>query len=131
LGLGLGPAGEAAAHLALVGSEPRGAAPAAPAAGPPLADASEVDEPPVPVGPRTVRYPPHAEAMQLEGRVRIEVILSAAGLVESARVLDADPPGVFDAQALVDVLGWTFRPATRQGQPVRCRATTELVYALR
>lgn len=54
------------------------------------------------------RYPPVALRRKLEGDVVLELRIEADGSVSSARVLSADPPGVFDEAAVAAASRWRF-----------------------
>ena len=63
-------------------------------------------------------YPVEAKDRKVEGYVRVAYDVSTDGTVTNARVVEADPPGVFDEAALAAVRGWHFLPAIRNGKPV-------------
>jgi protein TonB len=65
-------------------------------------------------------YPPSARADGIEGDVVLELVLSAAGSVESARVVKPAGHGLDDA-ALSAVRGYRFSPASKDGHAVRVR----------
>lgn len=54
------------------------------------------------------RYPAAAKAAGQEGWVRVRYRVTAAGGVEAPVVLEAMPPGVFEAAALQTVLSWRY-----------------------
>jgi protein TonB len=62
-------------------------------------------------------YPARALLRRTEGWVRLQLTIDADGLVEDARVLDANPEGVFEKAALKAVRRWRFEPPSRgEGQ---------------
>lgn len=64
-------------------------------------------------------YPEHARSRGIEGSVVVEVHIDEAGRVRDIQILEADPPGVFDA-AVLEVYGHAlYRPALLDGRPVR------------
>jgi protein TonB len=63
-------------------------------------------------------YPEIAREKKLEGYVLVAYDVTVEGLVVNPRVVEAQPPGVFDAAALAAVRGWRFNPAVRNGKPV-------------
>lgn len=97
---------------------------------PVVLDEDAVDEPPRPVGERARTYPAEALALQVEGYVRLRIRIDQQGRVQEVRVMDASPPGVFDASAVEDARRWRFVPARHQGQAVEVWATTQVDYAL-
>jgi len=60
-------------------------------------------------------YPAAAKAEGIEGSVTVEYRVTTTGAVEAARVVEAQPAGVFDAAALTAVRSWKYRPYERDG----------------
>ncbi len=97
-----------------------------PAAGSARAPTSAVPEraPVEPTPPRVVRrtapqYPKAARAKGTTGRVVLELLVDERGTVADVRVLEAEPPGVFDDAARAAARGWRFEPARRGSERVR------------
>ncbi len=63
-------------------------------------------------------YPAAARAARATGKVRVRFDITADGRVENARVMAAEPPGLFDAAALTYVQGRRYLPARRDGEAV-------------
>jgi periplasmic protein TonB len=63
-------------------------------------------------------YPPAALARSLEGWVQVQFSVGATGLVQDAKVVNADPPGVFDQAALRAVARWRYNPMIEDGKAV-------------
>lgn len=55
------------------------------------------------------KYPPDAEAQHIEGRVRVRLSVDVNGSVSDAKILAADPPGVFDAAVMEAVVQYIFK----------------------
>ena len=66
------------------------------------------------------RYPAEAARRQQSGEVQVEIVVGTDGSVTSARVVDANPPRVFDREALAAVKRWKFAPLDA---PVTTRRT--------
>jgi periplasmic protein TonB len=66
------------------------------------------------------RYPPEALRSGQSGEVQVEFTVAPDGSVSSARVVRADPPRVFDREAVAAVRRWRFEPV---GAPVTTRRT--------
>ena len=66
------------------------------------------------------RYPAEAARRQQSGNVQVEITVGTDGSVTSARVVSADPPRVFDREALAAVKKWRFAPIDA---PVTTRRT--------
>lgn len=77
-----------------------------------------------------VSYPPQARRQRLEGWVEVEVQIDADGAVADARVLRAEPPGVFDREALRTAQRWRFAPREVDGQPVPSTARRRVAFSL-
>lgn len=63
-------------------------------------------------------FPPFAREKNVSGFVVVEVQVSTSGQPVKIRVLESQPPGVFDASALEAMRSWVFEPAMNRGQPV-------------
>jgi TonB family protein len=61
--------------------------------------------------------PPDGTAMRTEYAGLLRIMIGADGLVESATIVRSSHP-VYDAAAVRAARGWTYWPATRNGQPV-------------
>lgn len=109
---------------------------ASPAAEPPpvapevIRDAGAVAVPPRAIRADAPEYPRSAEERQVEGWVELELVIDAAGSVESARVVRSSPAGVFDAAALRAAKRWQFAPARHDGQAVSVRARQRVEFSL-
>ncbi len=57
------------------------------------------------------RYPKKAEVKQLEGYVKLRVLVSREGLVEDFEILDAQPPGIFEKSIERTIPKWRFKSA--------------------
>jgi len=66
-------------------------------------------------------YPPGAQSRGIEGWVVIQFTISAAGSVKDAKVVDAQPKGVFDDAALTAVSHWKYNPMVEEGVAVERR----------
>lgn len=74
--------------------------------------------PPVAVQPKLPADPP--DGVPREALTRLEVLVSADGEVESARIV-AGPRVFLDGMMLSVVKAWRFQPATKDGRPVPYR----------
>jgi tetratricopeptide (TPR) repeat protein len=68
--------------------------------------------------------PTAVEAM-MDFRGSIELLVGANGKVISAAITDSIHP-VYDKQLQTAALGWTFKPALKQGKPVRYRYALDI-----
>ncbi|MFN3545136.1 MAG: energy transducer TonB [Thiobacillus sp.] len=90
--------------------------------------ARELDVQPRARGRIEPAYPEAADRQQLSGRVRLQVKLEADGRVSDVEVVQADPPGVFEASAVEAFRAARFLPAQRGGRPVRALLQIEVEY---
>lgn len=74
-----------------------------------------------------VVYPPEAEAAGIGGRVLVSFVVSEAGAVEAAEVVEPVHP-LLDAAALAAVRATPFRPGLRDGQPVRVQMVLPITF---
>jgi len=63
-------------------------------------------------------YPRDAAMQGLEGWVKVEFTITAIGTVKDPRVVDADPPRVFNREAIRAILKWKFKPRVIDGKAV-------------
>ncbi|MBB3807165.1 protein TonB [Xanthomonas arboricola] len=89
-------------------------APAAAAAAAPAAQSLRPISTPAP------RYPPEALRAGTSGEVLVEITVGTDGSITASRVLRANPPRVFDREALNAVKRWRFEPVAA---PVTTRRT--------
>ncbi|HSR65196.1 MAG TPA: energy transducer TonB, partial [Xanthomonadaceae bacterium] len=66
------------------------------------------------------KYPPEAFREGTAGEVQVEFTVAPDGSVSNARVVRANPPRVFDREAIAAVKRWRFQPV---GAPVTTRRT--------
>lgn len=76
------------------------------------------------------QYPRDAAMNQIEGWVRVEFTITETGTVTNPRVIDAQPPRVFDRAALRAILRWKFKPRIVEGVAVARTATQQIDFTL-
>lgn len=76
-------------------------------------------------------YPPEARSRRIEGKVVVEFTVTERGEVEDPKIVEANPPGVFDRSVLQSVRQWRFRPKEKDGKPIAVRARQPLEFKLR
>jgi protein TonB len=62
-------------------------------------------------------YPPQALTRGLEGWVKVQFTVTAAGTVRDAFVVAADPRSIFDDAALRAIARWRYNPRVLNGVP--------------
>ncbi len=90
--------------------------------------ARQLDVYPALEGALDLRYPAGAAASNINGRVVLLVLIAANGMVDEAGVVEAEPPGVFDGDAVRALLAARFRPALRNGRAVKSRLVVEVSF---
>jgi TonB family protein len=92
-------------------------------------DPSEVDTLPVVIKESPVTWPRAALHSQRHGVVILRATVNARGAVEDLEVLRADHEGFGIPQAVMDaVMKYRFKPATKDGVPVKTHATVTKPY---
>lgn len=111
---------------------PRRAAPAKPSGAVPALPAEryfaahELDERPLILNHVEPAFP--EEAGNASGRVRLELLISAAGAIDAVHILDARPAGLFEEAARDAFAEARFRPGMRSGAAVKSSVTLELLF---
>ena len=68
-------------------------------------------------------YPRDAAMQGIEGWVKVEFTITPVGTVKDPRVIDSDPPRIFNREALRAILKWKFKPRVIDGVAVERPAT--------
>lgn len=89
-----------------------------------------VDKKPV-VRTRSLEYPERAKQRDIEGKVVVSVLIGTDGRVKNMKILESNPPGVFDEAVLRSVPRWTFDPAQYKNRSVKVWATIPIDFSLR
>jgi len=75
-------------------------------------------------------YPRDAAMAGIQGWVKVEFTITEAGTVKDPRVIDAQPPRVFNREAIRAILKWKFKPRVVEGIAVERRATQVIDFTL-
>lgn len=75
-------------------------------------------------------YPRDAAMKGIEGSVTLRITIEPDGSVSDAQVLQADPPRVFNREAIRAVLRWKFKPRIVDGQAVSRQGDVTLEFNL-
>lgn len=81
---------------------------------PPVGETREAEA----IAPLAPTYPPSAVRARQEGWVEVEFVVAADGSIRDARVINAQPPRVFNDAAANAARAAKFRPKLVNGQPV-------------
>lgn len=104
--------------------------PAAPARPTGIFAMEAVDKAPLAIRKQAPTYPPRARWRNVEGVVELRFVVTTKGQVEDVDVLDATPPGTFDASAIAAIRQWRFEPGQKNGFPVATRMTLRIRFEL-
>ena len=88
-----------------------------------------VDEKPV-VLASPISYPTRARQQKIEGRIVVSLLIGTDGTVKRARILESEPPDMFDRAVLDALPGWRFEPATYKNENVQVWVTLPLDFRL-
>ncbi len=95
-----------------------------------LLDLSEVDSPPLPLARPKPRYPPAALRLRREADVTLRLLVDETGRVAAAEAQGSRASADFQAEATRAARSWTYRPATRDGVPVKVWIVEKIVFRL-
>jgi len=77
-----------------------------------------------------VNYPSDARRAGLSGWVQVELVVGPDGSVRSARAVEAQPRGVFEAAAVMAAQRCKFKPKMEDGKPVEQRGKRKWNFTL-
>jgi protein TonB len=92
--------------------------------------ADAVDDPPKPRTRVPPSYPDKARQRGITGYVTLKLKVTSNGTVDSVRVVEASPRGIFEESAIASIKQWDFAPALYQGSPVDIWINQTLRYEL-
>jgi len=92
--------------------------------------ADSVDVPPKPATRTGMQYPKKARKQGVEGYVVMNLLLNDQGHIETIKILESVPQGVFDDAAQEGIRGWSFKPAMYQGKAVKVWAKQKIRFTL-
>jgi protein TonB len=92
--------------------------------------ADAVDDPPKPRTRVPPSYPDKARQRGITGYVTLKLKVTSNGSVDSVRVVEASPRGIYEESAFASIKQWDFAPAVYQGNPVDIWINQTLRYVL-
>jgi periplasmic protein TonB len=75
-------------------------------------------------------YPREAAINGTEGWVKLEFTITETGTVKSPKVIDSQPPRIFNREAIRAILKWKFKPRVVDGVAVERQATQTIDFKL-
>jgi protein TonB len=81
-------------------------------------EASEVDSKPKIIQQTRITYPSMAKKNNVEGRVVVNVLIGTNGKASKMEIVESEPEGVFDENAMKSLKNWKFRPGIKGGELV-------------
>lgn len=93
-------------------------------------NSGDLDQPPRKVVQTSPVYPYKARQRNIEGYVKVKLLVRADGTVGEVSVLDAQPKGLFDSAALKAVPEWRFQPGVIDGEAVPSWVVTTIRFTL-
>jgi periplasmic protein TonB len=93
-------------------------------------NADDLDEPPRKIFGNQPPYPYRARQRNIEGEVKIKMLVRADGTVATVDILDSTPKGVWDESVKKTALKWRFTPGRLDGNPVPSWVVTNIVFVL-
>lgn len=97
---------------------------------PTVFDEASVQAPPRRVRYVAPRYPVRARRLGRRGTVELEFVVTRAGRVAEARVVESTGGGGFDTAAMTALSKWRFEPGRHGGEPVDVRCRVRMRFAL-
>lgn len=89
-----------------------------------------VDDVPEPRRQAQPGYPAAARKKGITGYVLMSVLIDKNGNVSQVKVLESNPPGVFDQASREAILKWTFNPGRYKGEAVQTWVEQQFTYNL-
>jgi len=87
-------------------------------AGGPGGDFAVADAEAIPLFRMAPQYPERAASRGIEGYVVMEFTITETGTVTNIKVVEANPPGMFDRAAIKAMEKWKYKPKIVDGKPV-------------
>ena len=90
--------------------------------------AKQVDVHPVAAHPVTPQYPELAAAENIEGELKLLLLIDESGVVREVSVVEANPEGYFEESAMNAFRNARFKPAKKNGRDVKSRLVVRVQY---
>lgn len=90
----------------------------------------DLDQRPISIYRAEPFYPPRARQRGIQGWVRVEFVINAAGRAEQIKIIESVPQGCFDASVIKALNASTFKPGMFEGEAVPTRTATRYGFEL-
>jgi periplasmic protein TonB len=94
-------------------------------------ESTDLDQPPREAVRTAPIYPYRARQRNIEGWVKVKLLVQADGSVASVEILEAQPEGLFDSAVQKAVPQWKFQPGILAGEAVPAWVITTVRFELR
>ena len=78
----------------------------------------------------SVDYPARAKAKEIEGFVTLSILINTQGKIDTIKIIESEPAGIFDQAVLRTVKKWVFDPARYKGEAVQTWANQTIRFEL-
>ena len=95
-----------------------------------LVDAGEVDSAPVSLSRKLPVYSMQARQLRLQGTVVMRVLVNEQGTVDDVVLVEGVNGADLNNAAMRAAKSWTYRPATKDGVPVKVWKTEQIVFKI-
>ena len=96
----------------------------------PIEQTLAIDEEVVPLVRIAPIYPSRAARTGIEGWVKMEILINSSGAVEKVKILEAQPPNIFNRAAIKAMKRWRFRAKMVSGEAVSRTAEQQMNFKL-
>ena len=77
-----------------------------------------------------VEYPARAKAKEIEGFVTMSILINTDGKIDTVKIIESEPAGIFDKSVLRTIKKWVFEPARYKGEAVKTWANQTIRFEL-
>lgn len=77
-----------------------------------------------------VEYPARAKAKEIEGFVTLSLLINTSGKIDTVKIIESEPTGIFDKAVLRTIKKWVFEPARYKGEAVQTWANQTIRFEL-
>ena len=84
----------------------------------------------IPLVRQPATYPQRAIRQKIEGYVTARLGITPEGTVDDVEIIDANPKGVFEREAIRALYRYKFKPKMQDGKPVAQQATQTIEFKL-